>query len=216
MRIHPDMNIRFPESKEAELLDAMKSRATPPWRWLQNNPHGEPWDEGYYCFHRDTVGADCACLLFIYRAGPGNFLVVNIIPQVSGRMSVDQYVRVLHDFDERIAEPAASGLGGMTSIDTDKRTLEDYFSPEAIQLLELFCKSSNAADHAAHPSDQLKWIRFLLYVHRRNAQPVPAETFGACLEARNWWPEDDIPRLVNEYDLAMQLLRLADRTAGAV
>jgi hypothetical protein len=57
MRIHPDMNIRFPESKEAELVDAMKSRATSPWRWKQDDPHGRRMEKGHFFFHRDAVAA---------------------------------------------------------------------------------------------------------------------------------------------------------------
>jgi hypothetical protein len=32
MRVYPDMNIRFLEDKESELIDAMRSRARQPWR----------------------------------------------------------------------------------------------------------------------------------------------------------------------------------------
>jgi hypothetical protein len=57
-------------------------------------------------------------------------------------------------------------------------------------------------------------MTFLLCVHRTNAQEVHCDTFGACLKATNWWPEDDIQRLVNEYEFAMELLKLADKVNG--
>jgi hypothetical protein len=50
-------------------------------------------------------------------------------------------------------------LPGTTSIDTDRRSLEDYSSREAIGLLERFCKTSNQDAHGSHPSDQAKWIK---------------------------------------------------------
>ena len=212
MQIYPLMNIRFPETSEADLIEAMKNRATPPWRWQQLEPHGNRVEE-YSYFHRDAVGSDPACTLCLYREGPGNFAVVNIVPDAHtvDRISIDQYVGILREFDRLIAEPAADGLGGITSIETDKRSLEDYFSAEAIRLLERFCSTSNASDLGSHPSDQEKWMAFLVHVYRTNTD-VDCDTFGACLQAKEWWPEEDVPRLVGEYDFALRLLRQPDRT----
>jgi hypothetical protein len=143
-------------------------------------------------------------------------VLVQIVPEgvQAGQVPVEWYVAILREFDTLIADPAATSLDGMTSIDTDKRSLADYFSPEAIRLLERFCKTSNQSDHGSHPSDQEMWIAFLLHVHRTNAEEVHCDTFGACLSAAGWWPEDHIPMLAHEYDFAMRLLRQADRMAG--
>jgi hypothetical protein len=207
MQTYPLMNIRFPESKEADLVDAMRSRAILPWRWQQHDAHGRPPNEDKFYFHRDEVSTDPPCTLCILREGPGTFIVVNIVPDADGvQISIDLYVRILREFDTLIAEPATDGLGGITSIDTDKRTLEDYFSAEAIRLLELFCKTSNAGDFGAHPSDQEKWMAFLIHVYRTNPE-VHCDIFGACLMAKKWWPVDHIPALVREFDSSMRLLR---------
>jgi len=39
---------------------------------------------------------------------------------------------------------------------------------------------------------------------------VDGDTFGACLTAKGWWPEEHIPTLVDEYVLAMRLLEQYD------
>jgi hypothetical protein len=140
---------------------------------------------------------------------------MNIVPDEEGQqLTVKQYVRILRDFDASVAEPAADAVGGMTAIETDRRGLEDYFSPEAVRLLERFCKTSNVSDLGTHPNDQEMWMRFLLYVHRYSASRVNGDTFDACLKATGWWPEEYIDRLVHEYDFAMALLRQADGTSG--
>jgi hypothetical protein len=92
-----------------------------------------------------------------------------------------------------------------TSIDTVQRSLDDYFPAEAIRLLEWFCTTSNASDGGAHPSDQMKWIAFLMHVYRTKTE-VDCVTFGACLKAKGWWPEERIQTLADEYDFAMRLL----------
>ena len=74
-------------------------------------------------------------------------------------------------------------------------------------------------DRSSHPSDQRKWIAFLLCVYRTQTE-VDGDTFGACLKAKGWWPEEHIPALVDEYEFAMRLLGQAEgripRMAGRV
>ena len=114
MQVYPLMNIRFPEDKEGELAEAMKGRAVAPWRWRDMT--GDPMAlEGMQYFDRDAVKSDPPCMLCLLKKGPGNLAVVNIIPHFDTlrQGSIKFYVRVLRDFDERIAEPAAEGLGGM-------------------------------------------------------------------------------------------------------
>jgi hypothetical protein len=50
---------------------------------------------------------------------------------------------------------------------------------------------------------------FLLCVYRTQTE-VDGDTFGACLTAKGWWPEEHIPTLVDEYVLAMRLLEQYD------
>ena len=214
MRVHPDLNIFVPPSREDELVKAMKELAVPPWGLEQYDSVKDPdMVEEYLWFRRDAVGDDAGWNVHVKRE-PGKLVVVDANVEGVFKLSVDEYVRVLRQFDKDIAEPAAERVEGMTSIDTDKRRLEDYFSPEAVALLEHFCTGSNKSALGSHPSDQEKWMKFLLEVHRTNActgtEYVHCDTFGGCLKATGWWPEEGIQELVNEYEFAMELLRMAD------
>ena len=106
-------------------------------------------------------------------------------------------------------------MGGLTSIDTHHRTLADYLSAEPIELLQSLCEGSNKSTLGSHPSDRLRWMEFLLSVYR-SGNMVDPDTFGALLEAAGWWPKRGIRKLVDEYELAMGLLRLNERTGFAV
>jgi hypothetical protein len=208
MQINPLMDIHFPEMREAEWIGAMKSRASPPWTWQAHNAFGRSAENGSLYFHWDGGGAEPPCTLGIQRKAPGHYVVQSIVPDEGAfhTISHDQYVRILTEFEERIADPAAETVGGMVAIGTSTHTLEDYFSLEAIRLLKRFCDTSNIADHGTHPSDQERWMEFLLHVHR-NEKDVHCDTFGKCLETKGWWPDDGIRRLVGEYDFAQRLLR---------
>jgi hypothetical protein len=61
----------------------------------------------------------------------------------------------------------------------------------------------------AHPSDRQKWSWFLLDVHRNQPNPIDADTFGLCREAKHWLPDEWIPRLVGHCEKTMELLCLA-------
>jgi len=204
------MDIHFPGIKEIALLEAMKSRANSPWQWQAHNTFGKPPDEGSFYFHRDKTNSEPPCTVCIHRIAPGHLRVQTIVPDaMKVHIPADQYVAILNEFDSQIATPVTEALNGMTSIGTSKHTLEDHFSPEAVKLLEHFCTTSNVADHGTHLSDQGKWMAFLLQVHRNN-ENVHCDTFGACLTAKKWWPEDGIRTLVDEYDFAMRLLEQAE------
>ena len=50
---HPDFDIHFPAQREHELLQAMLSRASAPWKHQEHDPFGRPAHSGYLFFHRD-------------------------------------------------------------------------------------------------------------------------------------------------------------------
>jgi hypothetical protein len=211
------MTIHFPESKEGDLIAALKGQATPPWRWEEKNALPDHLgDEGYVLFCREPVGTEPPYQVWLYHQTPGELVLTNIfaLGPMEG-ITRAQYTRVLEEFEKLIAEPAAACVGGLAAIDTQTRRPEDYFSPRAVQYLQLFCTTSNVSTLGSHPSDQRKWVMFLLQTYRdqvANQADVDCDTLGECLRAKGWWPEEDIPRLVQEYDLAMVLLRAYEQT----
>lgn len=208
----PQMHIRFPPAKEAELHEEMKRLASAPWSSQPHNPFGKPSDSDHFYFHRDNVSDEPSCTLCIWRNEPGHWIVVGIVPDEGQvhQIPIGQFKKILTNFESDIAEPAAETVEGITSIDTSKYRLEDYFSPEAIMLLQHFCETSNQSDFGHHPSDKEKWMEFLLRAYDDNAD-VHCDIFGSCLHTAGWWPEEDIPRLVSEYDFTMRLLRQSGR-----
>ncbi len=208
----PQMHIRFPPAKEAELHEEMKRLASVPWSSQPHNPFGKPADSDHFYFHRDNVNDEPSCTLCIWRNEPGHWIVVAIVPDEGQvhQIPIVQFKKILTNFESYIAEPAAEIVKGITSIDTSNYRLEDYFSPEAVSLLQHFCETSNQSDFGHHPSDQEKWMKFLLRAYDDNVD-VHCDIFGRCLYTAVCWPEQYIPRLVSEYDFAMRLLRQSGR-----
>jgi hypothetical protein len=209
MQVYPDMTIRFPPSREAELIERMKARARPPWRLQPPEAVADVCRDDYYFFGRGEVGAIPPVDVCLLRGEPGKLTAINIIQRVDTRapqLTIEQYVGILREFDQLIAEPAAEEVGGMTAIETHERGLADYFTAESVDLLRFFCKTSNVSTLGAHPTDREKWMRFLVSVHRSGIEVRP-ETFWSILEGENLWPKEGIDQLVREYEFAMELLQ---------
>lgn len=212
MEHFPAMNIHFPPARENELHDEMKRRAISPWSPQENDAFDRSPEDGAFYFHRGAVNDEPSCTLCIRREKPGHWVVQAIVPDEGeiNPIPPDMYKRILAEFESRIAEPAANGVEGLTAMEFSQYRLEDYFSPKALGLLRTFCDTSNHGDGGSHPSDQEKWINFLLTAYD-DGKADHCDIFGSCLKTAGWWPERGIPRLVREYDFAMRLLKQSGR-----
>jgi len=212
MEHNPKMHIVFPPAKEEELHTEMQRLAQSPWAPQDCNPYGKPAGEDQFYFHRDISEDLPSCTLCIWRSEPGRWTITRITPDEgqAPSLSVEQYKMIVNEFDSKIAEPAATIVGGMSSIEISVCRLEDYFSPEAVRLLEHFCETSNQSDLGTHLDDQRRWMQFLLQAYD-DGNDVHCDIFGRCLKNAECWPEEGIRYLVSEYDFAMRLLEQSGR-----
>jgi hypothetical protein len=163
----PLMNVHFPPSRESELHEEIKRRANSPWSPQAFDAFGRPPKEGHYYFHRNVVNGECSCTLCAWRDKPGSWIIGAIVPDEGQPtpIPIEQYKRILAEFDAGIAGPAAEAVQGISAIEISQYRLEDYFSPNAVELLRRFCVTSNQGDLGQHLSDQEKWIAFLICVY---------------------------------------------------
>ena len=207
------MNIHFPPARERELHAEMNRRATNPWEPQNHDAFNHPPQDGSYYFHRAVVDDQPSCTLCIHREMDGHWVVQAIVPDEGQprRIPLDMYKYMLREFETQIAAPAAETVEGMTGVELSQYRLQDYFSPNTVGFLKTFCATSNQGDLGTHPSDQEKWICFLLAAYD-DGNNVHCDIFSNCLKTANWWPEDGIRRLVHEYDFAMRLLQQSSRS----
>jgi hypothetical protein len=211
MDVYPDMDIHFPEHRESELIQEMRSRLDGIWTWQEHSTVDRPLEDGQCVFHRDSNGSIVPSALCISRIAPGHLQVVNIVADEMGdHLSQAEYAQILQEFDSQIAAPAAEVVEGMTVVEASKQNLSDHFSQTSIDLLKAFCLGSNTGDLGNHESDQRKWRAFLIHVFRNEQDRVSGDVFGRLLRPEDWWPESDIRRLASQYNFAMALLSQAE------
>ena len=206
---YPDLTIRFPHEREAELIGEMTRLAKPPWSRQLENTHGQPAEHDHFYFHRDEVNGDPALAAVIERREPGVLIVTHVLPdKIWPDLEVPDYNRILREFDDRIVDPAAKALEGWSDIDSTDYRLEDYFSPRAVELVKDFSQGNN---YGSHPSDREIWYSFLLQVFD-DGNKVNADTFRNALKASDIWPQNDVNRLAKEYGIAMEVLGRSGRS----
>jgi hypothetical protein len=174
--------------------------------------HGKPPAEGRFYIHVDA-SKDCSgATVCILREG-ANLLVVRQIVEDrdSDQIPLAEHNRILREFDDRVARPAAESFGGMTFFEIEAQTLADHFSGPTLRLLDAFLHAGNAAGPSAHPSDEKNWIAFLISAHR-TAPGMHCDAFKALLQRKVSLPDDAVVRLSGEFDFAMRLLRQFDST----
>lgn len=207
-RKYPDLTIRFPHDREAELLGEMTRLAQPPWSRQDLDTHGGPPREGNFFFHRDEVGDDPALAAVIQRREPGVLIATHLVPdEIGPHLDVAQYDRILRELDEFIVDPAAKAVDGLSDIDLTDYRLEDYFSPTAVALLEDF---SQCNGYGSHPSDREIWYSFLIQVFD-DGNKVNADTFRNAAKAAELWPSEYAEDFSRQYDLAMDILERSGR-----
>lgn len=79
----PAMNIHFPPTRENELHEEMKRRATSPWSSQENDALGDPPEDGFFFFHRVVVNDEPSCTLCISREEEGHWVIQAIVPDAS-------------------------------------------------------------------------------------------------------------------------------------
>lgn len=209
------LEIRFPVERESVLWEEMNRRAAFPWSPQSHDALGRTpaHDCLHFHFARQPDSDLPSSTFCIRRKGHDLWLVEAIIADEHEAHQIpdDQYKRLMHRFDEEVAQVAAEAADGMTSLVGGQYRLEDHFSLRARNLLRSFRMSPNRGTHLY---DRDRWMDFLLQAYDdakvKNESPASGDVFGWCLETEGGWIADDV-RLRREYDFAMTLLKHAGR-----
>jgi hypothetical protein len=168
-----------------------------------------------WCFAFAGRGKDPAAFLWLANRTAHELYVPNIVPAESGRLSHDQYNRVLQDFYERFVKGAASKVGVHADLSKDSLQLEDVLTAACAESLRRFSALANKSTGSSHPRDRQRWEGFLISAHLAGSS-LDAETLERWLVEEERWPEDQASELAIEYEKAMYLLKAYDdRTRDA-
>jgi len=212
--IFQDLYLRGPTSAVAALRQALKDRATPPWRYATEKEEqlrelGEEGDA--LAFERAvTPGFEAAELVLI--ADDDGLKVANIVPRELSELTHRAYNAILADFASEVARPAAVDAGYSVVMSNSTLQLENVVSPAVAEALRRFSVLANKSTGASHPLDRDRWFDFILLAHRENAQ-LDASVLARWLSEFEGWFEDCARDLAGEYERSRSLLTRYEASA---
>jgi len=134
-----------------------------------------------------------------------------MVPTESGALNYSAYNRILRDFVDRLANPAASAAGFRVETSRATQSILDWLKPDTAQLLARFSACANKSTGASHPLDQERWIAFLISAHQHGAD-MDAGQLARWLVEGEHWPEEEAGELALQYEFSGSLLRTYDGT----
>ena len=208
LEVFQDLYFYGPANKRRALRRALLGRVVLPWRRAEEKEKqlsrsaGE--DTDILAFQREAGDGLAAATLFLWSR-PDGYKVSNIVPLEVGDLGYTRYNAILHDFQQRIAEPAAQQVGFQVKTTPACQSLEDWLSPKAARALQLFSRAANKSTGSSHPLDRERWFQFLIEAHLAN-RPLDTRTLARWLAKVEGWDDENANELAIEYEFGLELL----------
>jgi hypothetical protein len=120
---------------------------------------------GVYCYSWQGGEGRPAASLLLYRTGPGELAVSNILPAVRKPLSVEEYNGILADFEQDVLRPLVDDLAVEINVIAPRHDrLEQSISPDAFRELIRFISEVNHREDLTI-DDHIRWDRFWSQVY---------------------------------------------------
>ena len=216
IEVFQDLSLTYPDKRRAAIREALRQRTKAPWRRaedeekrLRDHAFG---DREFIVFKRES-GANLIASSVALHEEPGRYKVTNIVPLEVGQLEVSEYNELLNDFVDRIVLPISKDneFGLRVEISARKQSVEDWTSQEAAEALHNFSNMANMSTGRNHPSDEKRWLKFLIAAHRARGK-LDGNLLGRWLKEVDKWPPESARNLVSDYESALDLLEEYDRS----
>lgn len=215
MKKFKDLDINGPDEQLLALVQAVSANLPAGWR---RDPEAESrmdsldpaGRDAWFAFTRDAKeGYPRVGLSLAHERG--RLHVPNIVSLDAGDLSIDQYNRVLNEFEDmlRVCLPPNSELD--VRVTSDEAAITDWVSSDAADLLEHFSNLANMSTGAGHPLDFQRWARFLVQAHKEGAA-LHSSFLSRWLIEELRWPPDQADNLARDYQFARDLLKVYDES----
>lgn len=207
IEIFQDLNLRT-TSASASIRNCILDQVKGPWRHdvkreadVKNNALG---NDDVIVLVRDSFEDVDESGLVLWQENDG-YRVANIVPRNVGELGIEKYNRILQDFVDQVATPAAVLGNFKVDLSPHWQGLNDWMDTNAIQALQRFSNMANKSTGASHPKDQERWFEFLIQAHRASKR-IDSELLVRWLHEIENWPEDTAHELAIDYEFALGLL----------
>lgn len=212
MKVFQDLNV-FPVAGVDDLRDKIISKANEDWIHDSEKEseisHGFPSSEDVIVFNRKAFHDIDGSMLILWQFN-NRYSVTNIVPCNVGELGIDKYNSIITDFVEKIISPLCDSGFLTFELTKSEKDIRDLLSEPTARLLESFSRLANKSTGASHPSDQERWIKFLLKSHELNETASATDLMQWLVEIERW-PEEQASKLVINYEFSRDLLNAYER-----
>jgi hypothetical protein len=204
---YQDVTFQSQQGGLASLGDELAA-VLPASRWARETDKEEQWPQKGtsgvgFVFARQADKLPAASVFVLVNEREGS--VSNIVPKEMGKLSFDQYNSILADFVDQGLKVVAPKLNLVLTVTKANRPITDWISEAAAKKLQSFSNLANKSTGASHPSDNARWLGFIIQAFREKAT-LDAGTLRRWLIEVERWPEEQADDLAAQYDFSRDLL----------
>ncbi len=209
LNVFRDFTLLTEPARLDEIAAAITERLADPWRRATEHDESEvnrgmvDWRVFERLADKERPGA---LLFLVPNRTENNLYVSNIVPTKGNWLGVENYNEILVEFTNRFARPVADERAIRCELTSDWVDFAGDLGQTAFEALV----GAAIFPNGTHPSDRERWIRFVLTA-RQEALDVDLTLLARWLEAEGFTPRHAAD-LVAEYDFALKLLDLYDRS----
>ena len=208
MKVFKDLTIQIPTTRPEDFIASLEQNLPSGWtrdKEAESHSVGLGSQGHVYIICDKTSERESALVGLVPREGVG-YYVSNIVPRQAGRLTHDQYNRILDEFADECIVPLAKTLDLRLLRSSDSETLEDWVSEDSAKKFRRFLGLANKSTGTSHPMDKERWYDFIIAVVT-NDDSLDASTLGRWLAEEDGWAEDMANEMAIEYEQEIGLLR---------
>lgn len=137
------------------------------------------------------------------------YRVSNIVPAEINQLDMRQYNLLLRDFESNVINKSKVKADFEVFLSDSFRGIDSWTDIKTAQALSGFSNLANKNTRNTHPSDHLRWEKFVILAHQSQGD-LPADILMRWLVEVDGWDETSADRLSIDFENGISLLQLYD------
>lgn len=174
----------------------------------------QPQRRVVYCFSTPTLPLQGQCNVWFHTNDSQTAVeLTNIVPQGLMQLSKPEYNFIVDLFYNTFLANHIDTTGIHINITSDIKTIEEAFHPDTALKLRSFSDSANKSTGSGHPSDQKRWVDFIIAAFTNHDQVSSTELMGFLTEDLEWHSDISV-NLIMEYAFGLDVLKQFSEIRG--
>ncbi len=210
MKVLSEFYIQSPSSKISDFPDLVAKMLPNYWQRDEASENIIARESGnkveMFCFTYSGTDFPEAKLWIAYKDKPkSNLYISNVVPTEVGELNDDQYNGIVKRFASDVSQLSLLSTDFIFKIEDSSKSVEDFMTEASAKKLRLFSVAANKSTGSAHPSDEERWLDFIVSLVTEGTSLSETELTGLLVEDEGW-SEEIAADLASEYRIARRAI----------